>query len=74
MHVNKIIDKKNNPGGWKKKRAVPLNFWGKMFLNLGRIIAPIEAHNLIPQTCEYVTLYHKNNIAGVIKFMDLKMW
>lgn len=63
----------NNPGGWKMKRAVPLNFWGKMFLKLDRISASIEAHNLIPQTCEYITLYYKNDVAGVLKFMDLEM-
>lgn len=55
------------------KRAVPLNFWGKMFLKLDRISASIEAHNLIPQTCEYITLYYKNDVAGVLKFMDLEM-
>lgn len=37
-----------------KKWAVPLSFWGKMLLNLGSIMAPTEAHNLIAPTCEYV--------------------
>lgn len=33
---------------------------------------PKDAHTLIPETCGYVTLQNKGNIADVIKGLDLE--